>query len=64
MASNGARKSTLPNRIPHWEMHKVISKARVGSPRDEDTANGLRNGIIPSFAMACNNQRFTKNKYS
>lgn len=28
--------------------------ARVGSPRFEETANGLKNGITSSLAMACN----------
>lgn len=58
MASSGARKSTLPSKIPHWQMNNVANKARVGSPRDEDTANGLRNGMIPSLAMACKNRNF------
>lgn len=28
--------------------------ARVGSPRFDDTANGLKNGITSSRAIACN----------
>lgn len=34
-------------------MNTVKIKARVGSPRLDETANGLRNGITSSFAMAC-----------
>lgn len=45
---------TLPNRIPHWQMHSVSINALVGSPRFDDTANGWRNGIIWSLAIACN----------
>lgn len=36
-------------------MQMVRMSARVGSPLLEDTAKGERNGIIPSFAIACNN---------
>ena len=31
----------------------VKSKALVGSPRFDDLANGAKNGIISSRAMAC-----------
>lgn len=43
----------IPNRIPPWQIKTVKIRARVGSPRLEDTANGLRNGMTSSFAMAC-----------
>lgn len=46
--------SYLPNRIPPWQMIRVSTSARVGSPRFEDTANGLKNGMTSSLAMACN----------
>ena len=52
MARSGAKKSTFPSKIPPWHMISVAIKARVGSPRDDDTANGAKNGTIPSLAMA------------
>lgn len=42
----------LPNKIPHWQMHKVKMSALVGSPRFDETANGLKNGITSSLAIA------------
>lgn len=44
----------IPNKIPHWQIHNVKIRARVGSPRFDDTANGLKNGITSSLAIACN----------
>lgn len=34
-------------------MKTVNINALVGSPRLDDTANGLKNGIVSSLAMAC-----------
>lgn len=42
-----------PKRIPPWQIMIVKSRARVGSPRFEDTAKGRKNGITSSFAIAC-----------
>lgn len=42
-----------PNKMPHWHIQMVRIRARVGSPRLDDTANGWMNGMMPSFAMAC-----------
>lgn len=39
--------------MPHWHIKTVSISARVGSPLLEDTANGCKNGMMPSFAMAC-----------
>lgn len=33
-------------------MTRVKSKARVGSPRHEDLANGSKKGMMPSLAIA------------
>lgn len=41
-----------PRRIPHWQITIVNSKALTGSPRLDETANGDKNGIIPSLAIA------------
>lgn len=43
----------IPKRIPPWQMKTVNINALVGSPRLDDTANGLKNGIVSSLAMAC-----------
>lgn len=56
MDRSGANRSTLPKRMPHWQMHIVRMRARVGSPRLEETANGARNGIMLSLAMACSSR--------
>lgn len=40
--------------MPHWQMTRVSKRARKGSPRFDDTANGRRNGITSSRAIACN----------
>lgn len=53
MDKRGANKSTFPNKIPHWQIRRVRIRARVGSPRLDDTSNGFKNGIIPSRAIAC-----------
>lgn len=45
--------NNLPNKIPHWQIKRVKMSARVGSPRDDDTANGWMNGMMPSLAIAC-----------
>lgn len=37
-------------------MHNVKRSARVGSPRFDETANGLKNGTTSSLAIACNNR--------
>lgn len=47
------RNQNQPKRIPPWQIMTVKSRARVGSPRFEDTANGARNGMTSSLAMAC-----------
>lgn len=47
--------STFPSKMPHWQISTVNIKALVGSPLLEETANGAKKGIIPSFAIACSN---------
>lgn len=39
-------------------MHRVRINALVGSPREEDTANGAKNGMMPSLAIACDKRTF------
>lgn len=46
----------LPSKMPPWQMKSVRMRARVGSPRLEETANGLRNGMTSSLAMACSSR--------
>lgn len=50
------KKNCLPSKIPHWQIRIVKIRARVGSPRFDETANGARNGITSSLAIACNNR--------
>lgn len=47
-----AEQRILPNRMPDWHMTNVNMSARVGSPRLDDTANGRKNGITSSLAIA------------
>lgn len=42
--------------MPHWQMQSVRMSARVGSPRFDETANGLKNGITSSLAIAWSNR--------
>jgi hypothetical protein len=44
----GATASTFPMRTAIWQMPMVRARARTGSLRDDTTAIGSRNGIIPS----------------
>lgn len=53
MAKSGARLSIFPMSIPHWHTMTVMIRALVGSPDAEDLANGCKNGIMSSFAIAC-----------
>lgn len=48
------QKMHKPKRIPPWQIMTVKIRARVGSPRFDDTANGRKNGMTSSLAMACN----------
>ena len=50
----GATASRLAMITPISEMQIVNNRALCGSPPFEDAANTLRNGIIPSWAIACN----------
>lgn len=55
MAKSGARLSMFPMRMPHWHTMTVIISALVGSPDADDLANGCRNGMMSSLAMAWQN---------
>jgi len=46
---SGATASTFPMRTAIWQMPMVRARARTGSLRDETTAIGSRNGMIPSY---------------
>ena len=48
----GATVSRLAIKTPISEITIVKSKALCGSPPFEDVENVLRNGMIPSFAIA------------
>lgn len=56
MANSGARLSMLPMMMPHWHTATVMISALVGSPVADDLANGCRNGIMSSLAMACGSE--------
>lgn len=51
---NNVLRKNQPKRIPPWQIMTVKMSARVGSPRFDETAKGLRNGITSSLAIACN----------
>ena len=55
MVITGATTSRLAITIPISEIATVNNKARNGSPRFVVTPKNFRNGITPSFAIACSN---------
>lgn len=60
MAKSGARLSMFPINMPHWHTTTVMISALVGSPDADDLANGRRNGMMSSLAIAlCGKEKNT-----
>ena len=59
----GATASRLAIMTPISDIIRVKSNARFGSPSRDVTENNCRNGITPSFAIACSKRgALKKNK--